>query len=182
MLSEAIHNIYPEMAYVISENVVTWSDSNIDMDLINAEIEKLEVELPKKAAVVVLNELCDTKTAEAKLYISGMDISTEQLERYKEKYKMSLAYKEDGSYESNLTLEANVTGMTVDELADLIITKGVAYDEAMMTFNSRIEAFRVAVSNLIENNELEKVYSILESARAFDANTTDEDVAALFEE
>ena len=122
-----------------------------------------------------LKILCDTKSKEAKKYINGGEVSSEQLERYKEKEEIALS-----SDKSPLQLEADLHGITVDELVTLIITKSNDYRLALKLFNTKIEAFRVAVSKIIDSGDLEKANTIIEKARDFEHNTSDEDIKALF--
>ena len=66
------------------------------------------------------------------------------------------------------------------DLADLIIAKGDAYKQALIAFNTKIEAFRVKVSNLIDAGETDKANQVLELAKDLGSSTSDDDVKALF--
>jgi len=91
-------------------------------------------------------------------------------------------FKANGAYEAQLKLEADLNGLTVDALADLIVAKGNEYRQALRNFNSRIEAFRVKVKGLISEGKLDKANNILERAKRFDYSTTDDDIRLVFEE
>jgi len=138
-------------------------------------------EVYKTSTLLLLDWLCDTKTQEAKNYINGSPVSSEQLDRYHTKYIISNAYKADGSYKEQLQLEADLKGMTVDELADLVIKTGNMYKEGMTIFNSRIEAFRVKTKSLIENDNIEKVREIIGKAKSLATSSRDEDIKKLFD-
>ena len=127
-----------------------------------------------------LQSLCDTKSVEAKAYINGAKVTTEQLVRYEEKYQIATEYKANGNYADTLKLEADLQGLTVDELADLIIAKGQAYKQALISFNAKIEAFRVQVSKLIAGGQIDKANEIVLKAKDFGVDTTDENIKGLF--
>ena len=138
-------------------------------------------EVYKTSTLLLLDWLCDTKTQEAKNYINGSPVSNEQLDRYHTKYIISNAYKADGSYKDQLQLEADLKGITVDELADLVIKMGNAYKEGMTIFNSRIEAFRVKTKSLIDADNIEKVRVIISHAKDLATTSTDDDIKKLFD-
>jgi hypothetical protein len=154
---------------------------NIDKNEFLLELNKVEEENKINTTYKNLQTLCDTKSKEAKKYIVGREVTDEQLARYEEKYQIAKEYKTSGKYKDRLSLEAKLQGLTVDDLADLIIKKGDEYKEALITFNSRIEAFRVKVTNIIEQGDLDKANEIIEKAYNLDANSSDDDVAKLFE-
>jgi hypothetical protein len=154
---------------------------NIDKNVFLSELNKLEKENKINTTYKNLQNLCDTKSKEAKRYIVGREVTEEQLARYEEKYQIAKEYKISGKYKDRLSLEAKLQNLTVDDLADLIIKKGNEYKEALITFNSRIEAFRVKVSNIIEQGDLDKANKIIEEAYNLDVNSSDDDVAKLFE-
>ena len=148
---------------------------------IEAKIKELEAQEKVSNAYKQLQELCDTKSKQAKNFIAGKEVTDEQVRRYEEKYQIAKEYKATGAYADRLKLEADLQGLTVDELADLITQKGDAWNEAIITFNARIEAFRVKVADLIESGEIDKANEIIEKAKDLGADATDEDVKALFE-
>lgn len=175
---EIISNNTKKVFYRISiDNKIVYETSNGDtptedeLVLINNAEEEYLISMTENS----LNNLCDTKSKEAKNYINGSEVSSEQLERYKEKEEIALS-----SDKSSLQLEADLQGITVDELATLIIDKANDYRLALKLFNTRIEAFRIAVSKVISSGDLEKANAIIEKAKYFDANTSDGDIKALF--
>ena len=127
----------------------------------------------------LLQYLCDKKSQEAKNYIAGKKVTDEQLARYVEKFDIATEYKENGNYANTLQLEADFQNMSVDELADLIINKGKEYKQALIGFNAKIEAFRVAVEKMIDDGEIDKANEIIETAKEFGIDTTDEDIKNL---
>ena len=147
---------------------------------VTAKVEEIEEQAKIEKAYKALQTLCDVKTREAKNYINGSKVTAEQLARYEEKYQTAKAFKADGSHSEQLQLEADLVGLTVTALADLIIAKGDAYKQALVTFNARIEAFRVRVAGLIATDQVDKANEILELAKDFGVATSDDDVKALF--
>ena len=155
-------------------------ERSIDINALEAKLAELEAKAATDNAYNLLQTLCDTKSQEAKNYINGAKVTSEQLARYEEKYEIAKAFKADGSHLEQLQLEADLVGLTVTELADLIIARGDAYKQALVTFNARIEAFRVKVRSLIADGQLDSVNLILETAKDFDITTTDDEIKALF--
>ena len=154
------------------------------IEKINSEDKDKFKEIAKKTKVIevysLLQYTCDTKSIEAKTYINGAKVTVEQLARYEEKYQIATEYKANGNYADTLKLEADLRGLTVDELADLIIVKGQAYKQAFIGFNAKIEAFRVQVSKLISDGNLIKANEVITKAKELAAGTTDEDIKNLF--
>jgi hypothetical protein len=150
---------------------------------VNGKIEDkpLSEEEMKEESLSKLQTLCDKKSVEAKTYINGGYVSAEQLARYEEKLKMAQAFLTDGSYESVLALEAEIQGVSVEDLAKAIVAKGAAYENALLSFNAKIEAFRVSVNKIIEQKQFETANAIIEKAYALGAGATDADIKALFE-
>jgi len=146
------------------------------------KVEQFEAEEARLFAYKNLIKICDAKTILAKAYIAGGHISVEQLARYEEKYKIALEFKANKKYETELKLEleADLQGITVSKLANLIIKKGEAYKDALVSFNAKIEAFRIAVSKIIEDGDLGRANKIIEKAEKLGAGTTDADVKELF--
>ena len=134
--------------------------------------------------ITELNSLCDRKSKEAKNYVAGQKISDEQIQRYWDKYYASIKYLNDATNtnaKSKLQLAADLADMTVDDYANLIVKMHDEYVDNLETLNNRIDAFRVAVKQLILNNDFDKVETILDKAKDFDANITDEEIKELFE-
>ena len=129
-----------------------------------------------------LNTLCDEKSQEAIYYVAGSKVSQSQLDRYYDKYKVSLAYLKDGSKKEKLQLEADLQGISVDDLAKLVVKLHDEYVDKIETLNNRIESFRIAVKKIIEAGEIDKAIRLIDKAQKFNANTSDEDVKELFNE
>ena len=129
-----------------------------------------------------LNTLCDVKSQEAIYYVSGSKVSQSQLDRYYDKYKVSLAYLKDGSKKEKLQLEADLQGISVDDLAKLVVKLHDEYVDKIETLNNRIESFRIAVKKIIEAGEIDKAIRLIDKAQKFNANTSDEDIKELFNE
>jgi len=155
------------------------ANKGIVQEIKNDFIKQKKIEKINKA-YRKLQKLCDTKSQEAKNYIAGKKVTYEQLARYEEKFQIATEYKANGNYADILKLEADLQGVSVDNLANLIIVKGKAYKQALINFNAMIEAFRVKVSYLIETGQIDKAMQIIEQAKSFGADTTPEDIKALF--
>ena len=163
---------------IIRVNGVPLTDAQL------AEVTDKAIQLEEQEkidnAYNVLQNLCDAKSQDAKNYINGSRVTAEQLARYEEKYEISKQFKANGAYEAQLQLEADLVELSVTALADLIIAKGDAYKQALIAFNTKIEAFRVKVSNLIDAGETDKANQVLELAKDLGSSTSDDDVKALF--
>jgi len=183
--------VYPGdlTGYLVNGSIYVPLDSNnrlykkIQKSSIEIEPAYTDEELLSKVKEDLINKiqnLCDTKTQEAKAYINGAKVTTDQLARYEEKYQIAAEYKSNGNYADTLKLEADLQGLSVDDLADLIIAKGHSYKQALIGFNAKIEAFRVALGKIIKAGDLDKATAIIINAKELGANATDEDVAGLF--
>ena len=181
-LGEAIRNLVPNARFRIDDNRVTWYDDRPQPTQaeVDAKVAELEAQAKVEDAQKALQTLCDTKSIQAKTFIAGKDVTVEQLARYEEKYQVATEYKASGNYADVLKLEADLQGITVDELADLIIGSGNAYKQALIEFNARIEAFRVAVSKIIDAGDIDRANTIIENAKTLGEDATDADVAGLF--
>ena len=183
MIYKALIAIDKTFKFEVKGSEIIWQDDRPQptQDQIQAKIIEIKTQAKINNAYTSLQKLCDTKSQEAKNYIAGYYISNEQLARYEEKYQIAMEYKANGKYPDVLELEADLKGITIDKLVNLIITKGQAYKQALIKFNAKIEAFRVKVKDLIKNNEIDKVMSIIEKAKKLGVNTKDEDIKVLFE-
>lgn len=130
----------------------------------------------------LLQQVCDRKSIHAKNFIAGKEVTDEQLQRYEEKYEVAKEYMASGDYEESLKLEADMQGLTVEELAKLIVGMGDSYREKLVSFNAKIEAFRVKVSKIIASGNVEKASKIIEQAKSLGADTTDDQIMELFNE
>ena len=158
---------------------VVWKDKKLK-EPTKEQIDGFVKQAKVDNALADLQSLCDTKSVEAKAYINGAKVTAEQLARYEEKYQIATEYKANGNYADTLKLEADLQGLSVDELADLIIAKGQAYKQALISFNAKIEAFRVKVSKLISDGNIDKANEVITKAKELGAGATDEDIKGLF--
>jgi len=187
MILKAIKELYRKDS-VFENNVIYIIDngakrllSGIEKSELKAKVAELQAQAKVDDTYQALQTLCDAKSVQAKAFINGKKVTAEQLARYEEKYQITTEYKANGNYADTLKLEADLQGLSVDELADLIIAKGQGYKQALISFNAKIEAFRVRVSKLISDGELDKANDIITKANDLGADTTDDDVKALFE-
>jgi len=150
-------------------------------DEVQEKLDKREEAKQLNKIVLALQSLCDSKSQDAENYIAGKKVTDKQLSRYKEKFKMATDYKLDGSYEETLSLEAEFQGVSVEDLADLIVSKGTEYEQDLLKFNAKIEAFRIKLSKLITDGEIDRANEILVKAELLGADTTDDDIKELFE-
>ena len=163
----------------IPEGFIKYIKGNEQKELLDI-LSRDKAQKRVKDTQLALQSLCDTKSIAAKAYINGAKVTVEQLARYEEKYQIAIEYKANGNYADILKLEADLQGLTVGALADVIITKGDAYKQALITFNAKIEAFRVQVSKLINAGDIDKANAVIEQAKAFNETTTDAQIIELF--
>jgi len=139
----------------------------------------------KSSLYDAIQSLADTKTKELKNYIAGKRVTPEQVDRYEQKYQLALKCKEAGDY-TPLNLEAELQGITGEELADLIITKHDEWVAKLQKYTALIEAYRVKAQTIVESLEtiedVEKAKGLLERAKEFGIDTTEEQIKELFEE
>jgi len=128
-----------------------------------------------------LLELCDRKTQEVKNYINGEKVTEGLIERYQAKEQMAKAYLADGSsYKDELQVEADLKGISVDDLAKLIVSLADKFKSKLDYFYSLIEAFRVKTKSLILNYQFDDVDKIVMEASGMGANSTPDDIKNLF--
>jgi len=154
----------------------------------NIEPAYTDDELLNKAKEDLINKiqsLTDTKTKELKNYVAGKKLTDEQIDRYEQKYQLALQCKRNNDF-TPLELEASLQGLTGSDLADLIIQKHDEWLKELQANITKIEAYRVKAQSLINNatdlDTLSKANILLEKAKEFDINTTDNEIKALFEE
>ena len=155
----------PKMEIRNGEEII-WNDERsmpTDSELLE-ELNKFNDEMKKLELYKKIDKFADTKTKEAKNYIAGKTVTDEQLLRYERKYEMAKAYKTDGSYKDELSWEAELTGITVDELADLIVNTAMVYNKELNSTIAKIEAFRVKLGNWVKAGKYNNVESILAEA------------------
>ena len=183
MIAKALKVLRPNASWVLTANKIEWFDKVQEQPTqqeIEDKVKELEAQAKVDDTVQALQSLCDTKSIEAKAYINGAKVTAEQLARYEEKYQIAVEYKSNGNYGTTLQLEADLQGLTVEALADLIIAKGQGYKQALISFNAKIEAFRVQVSKLIGDGNLDKANEVITKAKELGAGATDEDIKGLF--
>jgi hypothetical protein len=141
-------------------------------DKTEEEIEAKENELAfTNAKETLLNDiqsLADTKTKELKNYIAGKKVTPEQVDRYEQKYQLAMKCKEAGDY-TPLNLEAELQGITGEELANLIIEKHDEWVAELQKYTALIEAYRVKAQTIVESLEtledIEKAQTLLDKAK-----------------
>ena len=180
-----LHKSIPEPNLIVDdedwEKAIIGNANFLDTETKEMSCVDFRSEAEKKIdALGRLNHACDKKTRQAKNYIAGKEVTSEQAQRYEEKYQIAKEYRATGTYADRLKLEADLQGLTIDELAELIVNMGDSYKEKLISFNARIEAFRIKASKLIAAGEMERVNSILEQAKVLGPDTTDEQIKALF--
>ena len=167
-------------------NIDTENDNltNFLKDKYDFFLEGLFIYL-KETLLNGIQSLADTKTKELKNYIAGKKVTPEQVDRYEQKYQLALKCKESGDY-TPLNLEAELQGITGEELADLIITKHDEWVAELQKYIALIEAYRVKAQTIVESLEtikdVEKAKGLLERAKEFGINTTEQQIKELFEE
>ena len=128
-----------------------------------------------------LLELCDRKTQEVKNYINGEKVTEGLIERYQAKEQMAKAYLADGSsYKDELQVEADLKGISVDDLAKLIVSLADKFKSKLDYFYSLIEAFRVKTKSLILNYQFDDVDKVMMEASGMGASSTPDDIKNLF--
>ena len=128
-----------------------------------------------------LLDLCDRKTQEVKNYINGEKVTEGLIERYQAKEQMARAYLADGkSFKDELQVEADLKGISVDDLAKLIVSLADKFKSKLDYFYSLIEAFRVKTKSLILNYQFDDVDKIVMEASGMGANSTPDDIKNLF--
>ncbi len=144
------------------------------------EFEKLYKNEKTKELTIKLNRVCDKKTKEAKNLIAGKIVTDEQLQRYRDKYLMAKRYKEEGSYEDELKLEASFRKMKVEELADAIISAGDNWEKRMLSYSAKIEGIKTGVNLYIKNEEFNKANEIINEVDNIKIDTSIKEIKALF--
>jgi len=185
-----IHNTIPEPNIELTDE--EWkkyvNDNCNYVDIENNVLLRVDFRTIDERKTSLYNSiqlLADSKTRDLKNYISGKKVTQEQMERYEAKYNVALQCKESGDY-SVLELEAELQGMEPEDLADLIIEKHDELIEYLNKYSAMIEAYRVKAQTIVDSietlDEIEKAQILLDKAKEFDINTTEDDIKALFEE
>ena len=177
-------NMLFENCYQDSEGTIYVNGEALtpeQLDQVTAKAEEIKIQEETENAYKRLQEVCDTKSQEAKNFINGARVTDELLEEYEIKVELAKDYKQNGTSTEKLQLEADLVGKTVDELATLILQLNDQYCEAYNTYKMMIGAFRVKVKRLIASGQLDEANRIIEIAKGFDVNTTEAAVRAVFE-
>jgi len=151
----------------------------IDIDRTSQRVTEYKEER-KQQYLDILIDLCDKKTQEVKNYINGQKVTEGLIDRYQAKEQMARAYLADGSFKDELQIEADLKGISVDDLAKLIVDLANKFRNKLNYFYSLIEAFRVKTKQLILNYKFSVVDDILAQAYKLNATATADDIKALF--
>jgi hypothetical protein len=133
-----------------------------------------------------IQNIADTKTKEAKNYIAQMNMTQDQWERYQIKYQKAKEAVDSGDY-SYFDAEASlVDGITAEDLAKAVINAYETAQSAFANFVQLIEVYRRKANKEVDGlqnvDEINLAKEYLEKAKAFDENTTEDDIKVLFDE
>jgi len=146
----------------------------------NAKYEE-DVAEEKLALFTELQNVCDFKTQEVLNFLAGQNVTTLQIDRYSQKAAMAKAYKADNvSYKDELSTEATLVGLSVDDLASLIIQLSDASNTKTRASNSLIEAFRVKTKYYIVNNDFLDARKAIYAFKALPDTFTADDITNIF--
>ena len=151
----------------------------VDADRTSKRVEQYKEER-KQQYLDRLIDLCDKKTQEVKDYINGQKVTEGLIERYQAKEQMAKAYLADGSFKDELQIESDLKGISVDDLAKLIVDLANKFRSKLNYFYSIIEAFRVKTKQLILNYQFDDVDKIMMEASGMGANATPDDIKNIF--
>ena len=152
----------------------------IDKERTDKRVQEYREE-KKERYLAKLMDFCDKKTQEIQDYLNGQKVTEGLIMRYEAKEAMAQAYLKDGSFKDELQVEADLKGVTVDELAKLITTLANEYKTKLNYFYSLIEAFRVKAKTLVLNYKFTEFDSIIDKAKTFGATTSADDIKSLFD-
>ena len=129
--------------------------------------------------------IADKKTAAAKAYLAGKPyVSDNQQERYEQKYYIAKDYiaNQADDLASLLQPEADAVGMSVADLAALIVQMGDQWRQAVAAYAVMIDGGRVAVGKLVEAGRLDRAQWLLDRLSQLGADATPTDLSALIAE
>ena len=169
--------------YNLTLEEIPENDSEEEKELIknNNEFKKRL----KESILYKIQESADFAFKKAQDYLAQMNNLTEdQIKRYKIKLKIAEDTKSSDTTiadnaKASLSLEAELSGKTVDELADLIIKLGTEWNAALDSFSVKIEAVRVAVKSLLEKDP-KKAVELITIGSKLNASVTDDEIKKLF--
>jgi len=157
--------------------------NNADLvDEIKKEIATREHDRTAAAIVRRASRVADKKTEAAKAYLAGKAyVSPAQQERYERKYEIAKAYQSNPTDELAALLkpEADTVGISVDDLAALIVQMGDQWRQAVAAYSVMIDGGRVAVGKLVDAGKLEQAQWLLDKLSALGADATPADLSAL---
>jgi len=133
-----------------------------------------------------LSKLADEKQSQAEALIAEKkNITDKQIQRYKTKYDLAQQAKANDDY-SVFDLEAKLTGMTAEDLVNLILSNGEEWRKAIDNFILLIEAYRIKAQSVINSattiNQIFTIEKLLDIANTMGPNTTKEEIEQLFTE
>jgi len=155
------------------------------------EPEEVQVEKQKNILFKRLVTFCNEKLQEIKSDLANRYITNEDEERYKYKYDLAISYKENGDetaktyleFELDITNTINETEVSLDEFVDDIINKHDEWIATLKQQSQRLEAFRRAISTLIEKATTLKDIELLQYksqiAQDFNISTSDDEIKEL---
>jgi len=128
------------------------------------------------------HDVADKKTEDAKAYLAGKAyVSPAQQERYDRKYKIAKAYQANPTDDLSALLqpEADVVGVSVADLAAMIVQMGDQWRQAVAAYSVMIDGGRVAVNKLVDAGKLEQAQWLLDQLSTLGADATPADLSAL---
>ena len=144
-------------------DVVEVSVSNVDdyNDYIVTDEHRIEqYQKDKYEYKVYLNQellkVCDKKQREAERLLSSFYITEKQLDRYNTKLEFA-----KNNIDDKLQLEADIKGISVEDLKTSILTTAQSWIDAIDSIKSIIEAYRVGVKGKIDSDEFEEANRLI---------------------
>ena len=133
---------------------------------------------PFDATVTYVADLIHDKVS--KMLAQKAAVTEKQEKRYQTKYQIAKRVL-NGETEAKklLLLEAKLLGMDVKDYASIIVKMGDDWRRGIEYYETKIEAFRVAVKNAYKENPIAAV-NILIEANNLKPTATDEEIAAIF--
>lgn len=135
-----------------------------------AELDEIKKSVLKKQ----VSKLAEEKTQTIYNLLAGREVDRTQIDRYKQ--KEGWARNDQDEY---LQSEAELQGITVDQLKALIISMADAWHKAFDKYSSEIETFRVATNHIIDIGDFEDAERLIKLGETFGKGTTIDDIKAL---
>jgi len=151
-------------------------------------IETLEItdgelkEAAKQPFIDIVSRLADRTHEKAEAVIAQVEkISEKQIQRYKLKAVLAQKAKDgDADAKAKLQTEADLVGVDIDTLIELILDLAAQYNTEVDDYISLVEAFRVAVKAKY-NTDFRAAVKVAVEAKALGTNNTPETLQELFE-